>query len=134
MKSPNNEKAIIHGVNFECPQGDCTKVRVRFGDLENGTIVPGTVKSPSEIEVSVPKYTKPDVLPVEITMNGDDYTNDMVTYGFYDAFVLGVSPRFISRRGGTKLTVRGFGFVNSGTSGIASKFSSKKFGSLLCNE
>ena len=67
-------------------------------------------------------------------MNGDDYTNDMVTYGFYDAFVLNVSPRLIARKGGTKLTVKGFGFVNSGSSEIAAKFSSKKNGDLLCNE
>ena len=67
-------------------------------------------------------------------MNGDDYTNDMVTYGFYDAFVLNVSPRLIARRGGTKLTIKGFGFVNSGTSEIASKFGSLKQGNLLCND
>lgn len=65
-------------------------------------------------------------------MNGKDYTNDKVTYGFYDAFVLDVSPRLISKRGGTKLNIMGFGFVNSGSSEIATKFGSKQ-GELDCN-
>ena len=66
--------------------------------------------------MEIPKYTKPDILQVDISMNGKDYTNDHVTYGFYDAFVLDVTPRLISRRGGTRLSVIGFGFVNSGSS------------------
>jgi len=63
---------------------------VRFGDIEFGTIVIGRVISSSQIEVEIPKYTKPDILPVEISFNERDYTNDKVTYGFYDAFVLDV--------------------------------------------
>lgn len=66
-------------------------------------------------------------------MNGRDYTNDHVTYGFYDAFVLDVAPRLISKRGGTKLSIRGFGFVDSGSSQIMSKFSSSAYGELTCN-
>ena len=98
---------------------------VRFGDREFGTLMPGTVLSQTQIEVPIPKYTKPDILPVEVSMNGRDFTNDKVTYGFYDAFILDVQPRLISKRGGTKMTIKGFGFVNSGTSEIQSKFSSK---------
>ena len=66
-------------------------------------------------------------------MNGFDYTNDHVTYGFFDAFVLSVNPRLVVKRGGTKLTVRGFGFVNSESSQMKSKFRSKIEGDLLCN-
>lgn len=97
---------------------------MRFGDHEFGTVVTGKVLSYSQIEVHIPKYTKPDILAVEISMNGKDYTNDKVTYGFYDAFVLDVAPRLISKRGGTKLSIRGFGFVNSGSSEIATRFGS----------
>ena len=82
--------------------------------------------------MAVPKYTKPDILPVDISMNGKDYTNDKVTYGFYDAFVLDVAPRLISKRGGTKLWIRGFGFVNSGSNEISAKFGSMQ-GELDCN-
>ena len=128
MKSPNNEHSIIRGQNFECPQGDCSNVVVRFGDREHGTIQPGRVLSSSEIEVYIPKYTKPDILPVEVSMNGKDFTNDKVSYGFYDAFVIDVEPRLISKRGGTKLTIKGFGFVNSGNQELAAKYGSLKNG------
>jgi hypothetical protein len=91
------------------------------------------VLSPTQIEVYIPKYTKPDVLAVEISMNGGrDFTNDKVTYGFYDAFVIDVAPRLISKKGGTKLSVKGFGFVDSGASEVSSKFGSKSSGELIC--
>jgi len=78
-------------------------------------------------------YTKPDILPVEVSMNKRDFTNDRVTYGFYDAFVLDIQPRLVSKNGGTKLTIKGFGFVNSGNSEIKSKFGTKDYGELSCN-
>lgn len=134
VKSAKNERAVITGKNFECPDGSATcEVFVRFGELEFGTVVPGTLLSSTQIEVYIPKYTKPDILPVEVSMNGRDYTNDKVTYGFYDAFVLDVAPRLISKRGGTKLHIMGFGFVDSGSSQIVSKFGSKAFGELYCS-
>ena len=58
-------------------------------------------------------------------MNKRDFTNDHVTYGFYDAFVLDVLPKLVSKKGGTKLTIKGFGFVDSGKNEIASQFGSK---------
>ena len=65
-------------------------------------------------------------------MNGDDYTNDHVTYGFYDAYVIDVVPKLIPIQGGTKLTVKGFGFVNT-EHGVKSKFGSKDKGEFGCN-
>lgn len=105
---------------------------VRFGDREFGTLMPAKVLSSTQIEVAIPKYTKPDILPVDVSMNGKDFTNDHVTYGYYDAFVLDVQPRLISKRGGTKMTVKGFGFVNSGE--IGSKFGTKESGELICKD
>ena len=67
-------------------------------------------------------------------MNGRDFTNDKVTYGFYDAYVLDVQPKLISKKGGTLLSVKGFGFVDSGASETYSKFSSKLSGELHCSE
>jgi hypothetical protein len=60
-----------------------------------------------------PKYTRPDVLQVEVTFNGQDYTNDKLTYGYFDPFVLDIQPRLISKRGTTQVHIKGFGFVNS---------------------
>jgi hypothetical protein len=49
---------------------------VRFGDPDNGIYVKGEKVSDDKIRCVVPKYTKPDVLPVEVTLNGQDYTHD----------------------------------------------------------
>jgi hypothetical protein len=43
---------------------------VRFGDPDNGIYVKGRKLSNGNVEADVPKYTKPDVLPVEVTFNG----------------------------------------------------------------
>jgi len=43
---------------------------VRFGEGRQGIYVKGERISDEKVRVAVPKYTKPDVLPVEITFNG----------------------------------------------------------------
>ena len=68
---------------------------------------------------------------VDVTMNGNDYTNDHVTYGYFDAFVIDVNPKLIPIQGGTNLTMTGFGFVDS-EEGIKSKFGSKDKGEFGC--
>ncbi len=70
VKSPNNETVDILGRNFQCPENDCSNLWVRFGDPEHGIFVKGEKVGEDRIRVQVPKYTKPDVLPVEITFNG----------------------------------------------------------------
>jgi hypothetical protein len=52
--------------------------------------MPGTLVNSNTIKCKIPKYTKPDVLRVELTLNGDDYTNDNRTYGYYDPYVIDV--------------------------------------------
>jgi hypothetical protein len=44
------------------------------------------------IKCKVPQYTKPDVLFVEMTVNGESYTSDNKTYGYFDPFVLDAEP------------------------------------------
>lgn len=133
VKSKKDEVAILHGRNFVCPENDCSQIFVRFGYPNNATYVPGKWLSESQIQVIVPKYTKPDVLPVDVTLNDQDFTNDNVTYGFFDPFLLDVTPRLIPARGGTRLTLHGFGFVNSEADQIESLFGTKKDGDLNCN-
>lgn len=74
----------------------------------------GTLINSSTIKCKIPKYTKPDVLKVEISLDGNDYTNDNKTYGFYDPYVIDVQPRLIMTDGLTTVSVTGLGFVNSG--------------------
>lgn len=52
-----------------------------------------------------PQYTKPDVLKVEVTVNGESYTNDNKTYGYFDPFVLDAVPRLIATNGSTVVDV-----------------------------
>lgn len=66
------------------------------------------------VKCKIPKYTKPDVLRVELTLNGKDFTNDGKTYGYFDPYVLNAEPRLISVEGTTMVRIKGFGFVNSG--------------------
>lgn len=49
---------------------------VRFGEPEQGIFVKATLTNDTFVRVKIPKYTKPDVLRVELTLNGKDYTND----------------------------------------------------------
>jgi len=67
----------------------------------------------THIKCEIPNYPQPDILPLEVTMNGEDYSNDGKTFGFYDPFVLSVEPKLISKSGNTKVTVKGFGFVDT---------------------
>jgi len=104
----------IDGKDFICPDPTCKHLRVRFGEHPHAIYMPATLESTSRIKVKVPKYTKPDVLRVELTLNGADYTHDNKTYGFYDPYVIDVQPRLISVDGSTQVTIRGIGFVDSG--------------------
>ena len=57
--------------------------------------------SDTNMRCKVPEYTKPDVLKVEVTVNGESYTSDNRTYGFFDPFVLDAQPRLIATDGST---------------------------------
>lgn len=72
-----------------------------------------TLLNETFVKVKIPKYTKPDVLRVELTLNGKDYTNDGKNYGYFDPYVLNAEPRLISVEGTTIVRIKGFGFVNS---------------------
>lgn len=67
----------------------------------------------------MPQYTKPDVLNVEVTINGESYTSDNKTYGYFDPFVLDASPKLLATDGSTKVQVKGIGFVDSGQCKVA---------------
>jgi len=107
----------IEGRNFICPDTNCTDLKVRFGEPPNQAIyVKGTWMNETFVRCKIPKYTKPDVLRVELTLNDEDYTNDGKTYGYFDPYVLNAEPRLISVEGTTIVRIIGFGFVDSGES------------------
>lgn len=104
---------------------------MRFGEEGKAIYVKGNMLANGNIQCEVPDYTKPDVLAVEVTFNGQDYTNDHQTFGFFDPYILDIVPRFISPAGTTKLRLIGFGFVDSEASQLKAKYENTK--GLTCN-
>ena len=46
------------------------------GNPDNQIKVKGEKIADDHVRAKVPKYTKPDVLPVEVSFNGQDFTHD----------------------------------------------------------
>ncbi len=134
VKQPN-QTAIISGSNFACDSTDpsCSKLVVRFGSEEYGTIQTGTLINSNQIRVTVPQYVKPDVMPVEISFNGEDFTNSNLTYNFFDPFLLSIVPPIVPISKSVTLTLKGFGFVQIDNQNILVKFTTANNGELSCN-
>jgi hypothetical protein len=92
VKHKNDAYMEIEGKNFKCPDTNCSDLYVRFGESGQGIFVKAQWLNESFVKVKIPKYTKPDVLRVELTLNGKDYTNDGKTYGYFDPYVLNADP------------------------------------------
>ena len=106
---------------------------MRWGDPgKNPIYVPAIKVNDNTVRCVIPKYTKPDVLPVEVSVDGQEYTNDNNTYGFFDPYILDVRPRLIHPKGTTKVRLIGFGFVNSTGKDLKSKFGTVNDGDLDC--
>ena len=116
-KNPKGTVLDISGDNFVCPgtPGDCSKIGVRFTNYKGDQIfVKGHMSTSGTIQCTEPEYPSPETLSVDVSFNGNDWSNDHVNFSYIDPFVLGVKPRLISPRGDTKVTVEGFGFANTG--------------------
>jgi hypothetical protein len=113
-KNPRGLNMFVSGRNFECPQNDCSRIKVRFTN-ERGDMIfeDGKMKPDGTIECKIPEYPAPETLDVDVSFNGIDFTNDGVKYGFMDPYVLDIKPKLISRAGTTEITMYGYGFVQS---------------------
>lgn len=131
VKNPGHISIEISGKNFACPDTACEHLYVRFGEEQNAIYEKGSLLANGNIQCEVPNYTKPDVLAVEVTFNGQDYTNDHQTFGYFDPYILDIVPRLMSPAGTTKLKLIGFGFVDSETSQLKAKFEHSQ--GLSCN-
>ena len=92
VKHKGDLYADIEGSNFVCPEPTCSDLLVRFGEPGTAIYLPGIWVSTSHIRVKVPKYSKPDVLRVEVTTNGKDWSKDSKTYGYFDPYVIRTEP------------------------------------------
>lgn len=119
LKSKSAKMMTISGENFVCQDPPCKDVKVRFGNPpDNAIYEPAELMEDGTIRCKIPMYTKPDILPIQVTLNGFDYSNDNITFGFYDPYVIDASPRLIATDGTTRVTVKGLGFVDSGETKI----------------
>lgn len=118
VKAEKDVMIDVIGSGFDCGDDkDCDKEDLicRFGNSPAQYIyVKAELRSDTKMRCKVPEYTKPDVLKVEVTINGESYTSDGHTYGFFDPFVLDAQPRLIATDGSTKVEIKGIGFVDSG--------------------
>lgn len=102
VKNPKNDSVELIGRNFNCPDKDCKDLTVRWGEPgKNPIYVHAEKLNDNTIRCPIPKYTQPDVLRVEVSVDGNEYTNDNNTYGFFDPYILDVQPRLIHARGTT---------------------------------
>ena len=114
MRHGPNEVIRVHGANFDCVNhDDCEHVKCRFGQDPDFVVVKGARRSSELIECEMPNYPQPDILPLEVSLNGQDFSNDGHEFGFFDPFVFSVSPKLISKSGNTRVRVKGFGFVDT---------------------
>jgi len=104
---------FIKGNNFNCPNNDCSMIKVRFGTGDEAIEVSGTYISSTEIHCIVPKSNRPDVVRVEISLDGEYFTSDKREFGYYEAYTWKVNPKMVSRKGNTTIQIHGYGFVNT---------------------
>jgi len=69
-KNPKGLPIDITGENFDCPNGDCTKIRVRFQNQRGDEIFEDGTKNGAMITCNIPKYPAPETLNVDVSMNG----------------------------------------------------------------
>lgn len=82
---------------------------------------------PNVINCDVPLVNVPESFIVEVSFDEthDDFTNNGLTYTFYDAYVIRVEPQMVSSQGRTKIRIYGYGFADSG-SNLKVKFGSSE--------
>jgi hypothetical protein len=114
VKAKEDLTVDVSGSGFACTDASCDELKCRFGNHEGQYIyVQASFSTSDLIHCPVPRYTKPDVVNVEVTINDESFTNDNKTYGFFDPFVLDAEPRLLAVDGSTNVDIIGIGFVNS---------------------
>lgn len=85
-------------------------VNCRFGNL---LAVPATFISVNQVTCMTPEWAVPGSVQVDISVNGQLYSNSGVMFQYYDLpLVEAVHPTLVPADGGTKLTIEGNGFLD----------------------
>jgi hypothetical protein len=108
----NNQQIRLKLDNYYCTS-DCDRLTCRFTSKNSIFYEKGTYVSPNNVDCVVPRVNIPDSFNVELTLNGDFYTNNGKTFTFYEPYVIKVTPQMISSKGNTKIRINGYGFANT---------------------
>lgn len=114
VKNEVGGNITVTGKDFICATSACEDLTCQYGTDPYPLYMKGYYKDTKTVLCPIISYSRPEVITIEITMNGKDYTNNGVNYTFFDAFVLSASPRYFTEKGGTEVKVHGFGFANTG--------------------
>lgn len=110
-----SENITITGENFRCSDSKCPHLTCMFGTDPYPIYTPGHLVDNKHISCPIPQLSRPEVVEVEISLNGKDFTHNEFTYTYFDAFILDINPRFGNKDGGTLVSLLGFGFADTGS-------------------
>jgi hypothetical protein len=89
-RNPQNKSLIVSGYNFNC-EHNCNRARCKFTNKARDEIMmPAQVLRNGSLSCQIPPYTSPEVLTVDISFNGQEYTNDNFEFGYLDPYILDV--------------------------------------------
>lgn len=108
-----NQQVKVDLDNYYCTN-NCDNILCRFKSENNVFYQKGNYERPNVVNCTAPNVNMPESYNIEVSFNGDDYTNNGYNYTFYDPYVIKVVPQMVSSKGGTKLDIYGFGFADSG--------------------
>lgn len=131
VKVEIEQNITVSGINFRCFDNNCATLSCEFGTHPYPLYTQAWLVNSTTILCTLPQLSRPETVTVEVSLNGVDFTQDRKTYSYFDAFVLDIDPHYGRKEGGTSISVKGFGFADTGDELLC------KFGSssqpLLCN-
>lgn len=114
LKSDEDRTLSITGEGFRCFDDACKGLKCKWDTKPFPVFTQAFLDSGKKMHCAVPKLARPETVPVEVSLNGHDYTTSGHTYTFFDAFVLDVQPKIVGHNGGTWISVIGYGFADTG--------------------
>jgi hypothetical protein len=109
----NNQEIRLKLDNYYCTS-NCDRLLCRFTSKNSVFYEKGSYISPNNVNCTVPRVNIPDSFVVEMTSNGRFFTNNGLTFTFYEPYVIKVTPQMISSKGNTQIRITGFGFADTG--------------------
>jgi len=114
LKANDYDKIKLTLDNYFCSE-NCDTLICSYRSKNNILYEKGLYVGPNKVDCTIPRVNIPESYVVELSFdNGENWTNNKFTYSFYDPYVIRVVPPMVTSKGGTPLTITGFGFANSG--------------------